>query len=81
MDVRSKAEIHALCNRLAGEGAAVLFATSDLEELLMLASRVVVMAQGAVTLDAPNSAVTRQSVIDATFHAPPPAPSQPETPP
>ncbi|WP_404935277.1 sugar ABC transporter ATP-binding protein [Nitratireductor sp. L15S-10] len=78
VDVRSKAEIHALCNRLAGEGAAVLFATSDLEELLMLASRVVVMAQGAVTLDAPNSAVTRQSVIDATFHASPPQPSKPE---
>ncbi|EIM77359.1 D-ribose transport system ATP-binding protein [Nitratireductor aquibiodomus RA22] len=77
VDVRSKAEIHALCNRLAGEGAAVLFATSDLEELLMLASRVVVMAQGAVTLDAPNSAVSRQSVIDATFHAPP-QPSKPE---
>lgn len=78
VDVRSKAEIHTLCNRLAGEGAAVLFATSDLEELLMLASRVVVMAQGAVTLDAPNSAVTRQSVIDATFHASP-QPSKPET--
>ncbi len=78
VDVRSKAEIHALCNRLAGKGAAILFATSDLEELLMLASRVVVMAQGAVTLDAPNSAVTRQSVIDATFHASPPQPSKPE---
>ncbi|WP_048645857.1 sugar ABC transporter ATP-binding protein [Nitratireductor soli] len=69
VDVRSKAEIHALCNRLATEGAAVVFATSDLEELLMLAGRVVVLAQGAVTLDAPNSAVTRQSVLDATFHA------------
>jgi ribose transport system ATP-binding protein len=72
VDVRSKAEIHRLCNRLAAEDAAVVFATSDLEELLMLATRVVVMAEGAVTLDAPNRALTRQSIIDATFRAPVP---------
>ncbi|WP_306884955.1 sugar ABC transporter ATP-binding protein [Amorphus orientalis] len=66
VDVRSKAEIHKLCNRLASEGTAIVFVTSDLEELLMLASRIVVMADGAITLEAPNAAVSRQSIIDAT---------------
>ncbi|MCT7378319.1 sugar ABC transporter ATP-binding protein [Chelativorans salis] len=70
VDVRSKAEIHSMCLRLAEDGGAVLFVTSDIEELLMLAGRVLVMAHGRITLDAPNHAVTRQSILDATFHAP-----------
>ncbi len=67
VDVRSKGELHALCRSLAGNGAAVLFATSDIEELLMLATRVVVMAHGAITLDAANGELGRQAVLDATF--------------
>jgi len=67
VDVRSKAQIHALCRRLAGEGAAVLFVTSDMEELFDLAARVIVLAQGRVTLDAPAGSVGRQPVVDAAF--------------
>jgi ABC-type sugar transport system ATPase subunit len=67
VDVRSKAEIHALCRRLAGGGAAVVFVTSDIEELLMLATRIVVMAEGRITLDIANRGVQRQAVLDATF--------------
>ncbi|MVA97419.1 ATP-binding cassette domain-containing protein [Nitratireductor sp. CAU 1489] len=70
VDIRSKADIHALCRARAAGGAAVLFATSDIEELLMLASRIVVMAQGAVTLDIANSGVSRETVLKAAFHAP-----------
>jgi ABC-type sugar transport system ATPase subunit len=70
VDVRSKAEIHAMCRRFAESGGAVLFVTSDIEELLMLAGRVLVMAHGRITLDAPGETMTRQSVIDAAFHAP-----------
>ncbi len=42
---------------------------------VMAAVRVVVMAEGAVTLDAPNRALTRQSIIDATFRGPVPGPA------
>lgn len=71
VDVRSKADIHGLCRERAAGGTAVVFATSDIEELLALASRVVVMAQGAVTLDAPAAGLGRQAVLDATFREAP----------
>ena len=69
VDVRSKAEIHTLCRRLAVEHAAIVFVTSDIEELVVLASRILVMAQGRITLDRPNHDVSRQEIIDATFRA------------
>ncbi|QEN90819.1 sugar ABC transporter ATP-binding protein [Labrys sp. KNU-23] len=67
VDVRSKAEIHALCRELAGDGTLILFATSDIEELFALAGRIVVMAQGEITLDAPTADLSRQQVLAATF--------------
>ncbi|GAA2839065.1 ribose transport system ATP-binding protein/rhamnose transport system ATP-binding protein [Aminobacter aminovorans] len=67
VDVRSKAEIHALCRRLAGDGTAVLFVTSDIEELVMLAQRILVMAYGRITLDAANRDLSRQDIVHAAF--------------
>ncbi|BCH24122.1 sugar ABC transporter ATP-binding protein [Mesorhizobium sp. L-8-3] len=67
VDVRSKAEIHALCRGLAARGTPVIFATSDIEELFMLAGRIVVLAHGAVVLDAPAETLGRQDVLAATF--------------
>lgn len=67
VDVRSKAEIHALCRQLAGDGTLILFATSDIEELFALAGRIVVMAKGEIVLDAPTAGLTRQQVLAATF--------------
>ena len=67
VDVRSKAEIHQLCRDLAGRGTPVIFATSDIEELFMLAGRIVVLAHGAIALDAPAADITRQDVLTATF--------------
>jgi ABC-type sugar transport system ATPase subunit len=70
VDVRSKAEIHASCRRLASQGAAVMFVTSDLEELLMLAQRVLVMAHGRITLDAANRELSREAIVHAAFETP-----------
>jgi ABC-type sugar transport system ATPase subunit len=70
VDVRSKADIHDMCRTIAGQGAAILFATSDLEELLALANRIVVMAHGTVTLDRPAAGTDRQAILEATFRQP-----------
>ena len=67
VDVRSKAEIHTLCRRLAGEGTAVMFVTSDIEELVMLSHRILVMAHGSITLDAANHDLSRQDIVHAAF--------------
>ena len=48
VDVGARAEIHAEVRRLADTGSAVLFASSELEEVLMLADRILVMHEGRI---------------------------------
>jgi general nucleoside transport system ATP-binding protein len=55
LDVRAEAEIHARLLAAAGSGAAVLVHSSDLDEVLRLAHRVVVVARGAVLPVAPGA--------------------------
>jgi ABC-type sugar transport system ATPase subunit len=49
IDVGTKANIYHLLRRLARGGKAILVVSSDMEEVLTLADRVVVMAQGKIT--------------------------------
>ncbi len=48
VDVGAKVEIYALLNRLAAEGAAILFMSSDLLELVGFCDRVLVIYRGAL---------------------------------
>jgi ribose transport system ATP-binding protein len=49
VDVAARAAIHRLINDLAAEGSAVLLISSEIEEVLGLAHRVLVMRRGSVT--------------------------------
>jgi len=49
VDVAAKVEIYTLLNRLASEGAAILFNSSDLEELVGMCDRVLVVYRGKMT--------------------------------
>ena len=49
VDVRTRAAIHRLINDLAAEGTAVLLISSEIEEVLGLAHRVLVMRLGSIT--------------------------------
>ncbi len=48
VDVGARAEIHSEIRRLRETGSAVLFASSELEEVLMLADRILVMHNGRI---------------------------------
>ena len=48
VDIGARAEIHAEVRRLADAGSAVVFASSELEEILMLADRIIVMHEGSI---------------------------------
>jgi simple sugar transport system ATP-binding protein len=50
--------------------AAVLVATSDVDEAFEVADRIVVLSHGRITLDVRLSAATRESIIDAMSHRP-----------
>lgn len=60
LDVQATAAIHDRLRRAAAEGAAVLIHSSDLDEVLALADRLFVMANGALTelpIDTPRDVV------------------------
>ncbi|MBE7471703.1 MAG: sugar ABC transporter ATP-binding protein [Anaerolineales bacterium] len=46
IDVGAKADIYQLLRHLAAEGAAILIVSSDMEEVMTIADRILVMAQG-----------------------------------
>jgi ribose transport system ATP-binding protein len=46
IDVGAKREIYTLMEQLAGEGMAILFASSEMEEILAMSDRVLVMHEG-----------------------------------
>jgi ribose transport system ATP-binding protein len=49
IDVGAKAEIHALMDKLAAQGTAILAVSSELPELIGMCDRIVVLCEGRVT--------------------------------
>jgi rhamnose transport system ATP-binding protein len=48
VDVGAKADVHREMDRLAGKGVAIVMISSDLQEVLAMSDRVVVMREGTV---------------------------------
>jgi ABC-type sugar transport system ATPase subunit len=65
IDVGAKAEIYRLIRRLAGQGMAVLVASSDLPELLALCHRILVMANGRVAAELGHQDFSQEAVMHA----------------
>jgi ribose transport system ATP-binding protein len=63
IDVRSKAEIYDLVRALAGRGAAVLMASSEMDELLHLADRIVVMHRGRIAGELTRAEATEERIM------------------
>ena len=63
VDVGAKAEIHALIDRLAGRGCAVLLISSDLPEVLGMSDRVLVMHRGTIAAELRGAAMTQENVL------------------
>lgn len=65
IDVGAKAEILKLVRELAGGGLGVLMISSELEEVISLADRVVVLADGRNAAELAGAAITEESIIAA----------------
>ena len=63
VDVGAKQEIYSLIDRLAAQGVAILFASSEMEEILGLSDRVLVMHEGRITGELPRERLTEESVM------------------
>ena len=72
IDVGAKAEVFKTMRRLAAEGIGILMATSDLDEVMSLSDRIVVMSNGRVTGEFARAKATEAAVIAASAvgHAP-----------
>jgi ribose transport system ATP-binding protein len=67
IDVSAKEEIHRLIDSLATTGAAVLMISSELEELLGLCDRILVMAAGRLTGEFQRKDFDRQRILAAAL--------------
>lgn len=67
VDVGAKRSIYALIQRLASEGMAVLFISSELEEVIGLSHRVLVMRRGRMVAEFDSSNATETAVMRAAF--------------
>jgi erythritol transport system ATP-binding protein len=65
VDVGAKEEIASILRRLASNGLAILFASSELDEIRSMAHRVLVMANGAITAEFAASEVTDAALAQA----------------
>ncbi|MGW2377353.1 sugar ABC transporter ATP-binding protein [Kitasatospora sp. NPDC001683] len=73
VDVGAKAEIYRLVDRAAADGLAVLAASSELEELLWICHRILVMAHGRIVADLPREHFSKERIMTAATSRPEPA--------
>ncbi len=67
IDVGAKAEIYAVMRRLADEGMSVIVVSSDLDEVVDLADRVLVMHAGRKLAELSGAEATVKRVLDLVF--------------
>jgi len=65
IDVEAKAEIHRLMNKLTNEGLSILLLSTDLDELLNLSDRVLVMHQGSLVKEFSRQTATKNNIMVA----------------
>jgi ribose transport system ATP-binding protein len=68
VDVATKQDIYALIGKLAADGRAILFYSSDTEEIAHLCHRVLVMREGAVAEEFAGPEISSEDIIGASFH-------------
>lgn len=63
IDVGAKAEIHTLMAKLAQEGVAIVFVSSELPEILGMSDRVIVLHEGKITGEFINENLTQEDIL------------------
>ena len=66
IDVGAKADVFRTMRRLAGEGLAILFSTSDLEEVMALSDRIAVMSNGRLVTMVDRKDATEEMIVSAS---------------
>ncbi len=65
VDIGSKHDIHAILQKLAGEGLGVIIISDDLPEIIQNCSRILVIREGKMVAEYDTQSVTEQMIIDS----------------
>jgi putative multiple sugar transport system ATP-binding protein len=65
IDVGAKFEIYTIINRLAAEGKAIVFISSELPEILGISDRIYVMAGGQIAAEMPAAEASQETIMRA----------------
>lgn len=63
VDVGARSEIYSLMDQLAHEGVAILMISSDLEEVLGMSDRVLVLHEGRLSGEVPRAALSEEAIM------------------
>jgi simple sugar transport system ATP-binding protein/ribose transport system ATP-binding protein len=74
VDVGAKRTIYELLARLAAEGVGILLVSSEMEEILGMAHRVIVMRGGRIVAELRGEGLSDAAVLEAAFATPGPLP-------
>jgi ABC-type sugar transport system ATPase subunit len=63
IDIQAKEQIFALVRQLAADGLAVLFVSSEVEEVLDVADRILIMSKGRITGEVAPDAINIEQLL------------------
>lgn len=66
IDIGAKAEVFRVMRKLAADGLGIIFVTSDLDEVMSLSDRILVMSNGRVTGEFSREAATNTALVEAS---------------
>ena len=67
IDVAAKHDVYSIMDRLAGEGGGILFITSEIEELVAICDRILVMSRGELVGAFARGAFDKERILRAAF--------------
>jgi len=67
VDVGAKYEIYAIADRIAAAGNGILFISSELEELMGLCDRILVMSRGEIRREFARRPFVQEDIMRAAF--------------
>lgn len=67
VDVGARAEIHGIIRELAANGTGIVVISSEIEELVGLCSRVLVMVEGRISGELSGDAITKEAMLQMSY--------------
>ena len=65
VDIGAKQEIYRLMEELAEQGVAILFVSSEMEEVISMSDRTLVMHEGHITAELAKSDLSEEAIMQA----------------